>query len=142
MDKINDIHFRSSLFTFQKAVELIKRMTDAETVLRETIRNKKLHGLKFRRQHPIDRFIDDFYCHQYKLVIELDGNIHELSEVKDNNLSRKDELINLNLNMLRFKNEEVLLNLPKVLEVILEFIDGFGKNPPHQNHPLGLMFVE
>ena len=137
MDKINDMHFGSNPFAFQKAVELRKRMTEAETILWEAIRNKRLQGLKFRRQHPIERFIVDFYCHQHKLVIELDGNIHELSEVKENDLKREDELKDLNLNIIRFKNEDVLHNLPKVLEEILQSINALGKNPSHQNHPSG-----
>lgn len=57
-------------------------MTEAEDILWKHLRNKKLNGLKFRRQHPLDIFIADFYCHEKKLVIELDGGIHDILEQK------------------------------------------------------------
>ncbi|MBT7143143.1 MAG: DUF559 domain-containing protein, partial [Bacteroidetes bacterium] len=61
MVKIDNMYYGSNSFTFQKAEELRKHMTKAELILWEELRNKKLLGLKFRRQHPISRFIADFY---------------------------------------------------------------------------------
>ena len=62
---------------FLKAVELRNNMTMAESVLWEELRNRKNFRYKWRRQHPVDIFIVDFYCHRYKLVIEVDGEIHQ-----------------------------------------------------------------
>ncbi len=62
--------------TFILARELRKSLTEAERVLWSKLRNKKIEGLIFRRQHPIDIYIVDFYCHKYKMVIEVDGEIH------------------------------------------------------------------
>jgi very-short-patch-repair endonuclease len=72
-DTLNNMHFGADAFTFRKAEELRINMTKAEKLLWEEIRNNKLDGLKFRRQHPIGRFIVDFYCHKLKIIIELDG---------------------------------------------------------------------
>ena len=123
MDKINDMHYGSNSFAFQKAVELRNRMTKAEIALWEELRSKRFMGLKFRRQHPIDRFIVDFYCHKHKLVIELDGSIHNLPEVADNDKNREDELKDLGLNILRFTNEEILKNTHESLNKIARYIN-------------------
>jgi very-short-patch-repair endonuclease len=115
MDRINDMHYGSNPFTFQKAVELRNSMTKAESVLWEELRNKRFIGLKFRRQHPIGRFIVDFYCHKLKLVIELDGGIHDLPEVAENDKNREEELREFGLNVIRFTNEEILQNTKETL---------------------------
>jgi len=123
MNKINDMHYGSNSFTFQKAVELRNRMTKAEIVLWEKLRNRQFMGLRFRRQHPINRFVVDFYCHEYKLIIELDGSVHNLTEVVENDRIREEELKDLGLSILRFKNEEVLLNIQETMNKIEQFIN-------------------
>ncbi len=123
MDNLYDMHYGSKSFTFQKAEELRIRMTKAETVLWESLRNKRLNGLKFRRQHPISRFIVDFYCHKYKLVVELDGSIHNLPEVAENDKNREKELRDLGLYILRFTNDQVINDLAFVLQTITQQVD-------------------
>ncbi|HWB64683.1 MAG TPA: DUF559 domain-containing protein, partial [Chitinophagales bacterium] len=86
--------------------------TKAESVLWEAIRTKKL-GLKFRRQHLIDKYIVDFVCLQKGLVVEVDGEIHELT--KDEDALRTQVLSERGFKVIRFKNEEVLSGLDKVL---------------------------
>lgn len=103
----------------RRAKELRSSMTKAEKILWSAIRNRKLGGLKFRRQHPISMFIADFYCHEIKLVIELDGEIHELIENKEYDEGRTAELGYLGVKVLRFKNEEVMNSINSVLETIL-----------------------
>jgi len=61
---------------FEQARFLKKVQTEAESFLWQRLRNRKLNGFKFRRQHPIDKYIADFYCHETKLIIEVDGEIH------------------------------------------------------------------
>ena len=121
------MHYGSNSFTFQKAEELRKRMTKAELVLWEELRGKRFMDLKFRRQHPIDRFFVDFYCHKYKLIIELDGSIHNLPEVAENDKNREEELRDLGLYILRFTNDEVLVNVRDVLKKIKIYIDVLNK---------------
>jgi very-short-patch-repair endonuclease len=95
-------------------------MTEAEEMLWEQIRNNKLKGLKFRRQHPLDIFIADFYCHQRKLIIELDGGIHDTPEQMEYEEGRTAELEEKGFKILRFKNDEVLNDIKSVLEKISE----------------------
>jgi very-short-patch-repair endonuclease len=103
---------------FKKAKELRRGMTPAETVLWKHLRNNKLNGLKFRRQHPLFIFIADFYCHQKKLIIELDGEVHDDPEQTEHDKNRTADLIEKGFSILRFRNEEVISDLEKVLERI------------------------
>ena len=97
---------------------LRKNMTEAELVLWEVLKGKKLCGRKFRRQHSIGYYIADFYCSSEKLIIELDGNHHYTPEGKEKDLERDLHLALMDKRVLRFKNQEVLNNLTKVLKII------------------------
>ncbi|MCX6326189.1 MAG: endonuclease domain-containing protein [Bacteroidia bacterium] len=103
---------------FKRAKELRKSLTESEEILWQHLRNNKLGGLKFRRQHPLDIFIADFYCHQKRLIIELDGGIHDLLEQKEHDEGRTFELEEKGFKVLRFKNDEVINNIEEVLSRI------------------------
>ena len=90
---------------FEKAKYLRKNMTQAELQLWEQLKGKKLLGLRFRAQHPIDIFIADFYCHPLKLVVEVDGRIHKTKEQQEYDLGREGELENWGIRVIRFTNE-------------------------------------
>ena len=109
------LHLGAGLKVFSKARELRTNMTKAERILWEAIRNGMLNGFKFRRQHPINNFIADFYCHKAKLIIEVDGGIHEITENREHDEGRTIELEKFGLTVIRFSNEEVLNNLDNVL---------------------------
>ncbi len=98
-------------------------MTSAEEILWERIRAGKLNKIKFRRQHLAGKYILDFYCYQYKLVIELDGEVHDCKDQIERDLGRTEDLMDLGLNVLRFKNDEVLENSDHVLSLILNHIE-------------------
>lgn len=103
---------------YKKAEKLREQMTEAENVFWETVRNNQLDGLKFRRQHPLGIYILDFYCHKHLLVIELDGGYHQ-SLIQENLDNERDHfLIEQGLQVLRFKNEDVLNNLENTLKII------------------------
>jgi very-short-patch-repair endonuclease len=102
----------------RRAKELRKQMTPAEKILWEILKGKSVGGFKFRRQHPIKTFIVDFYCHELKLVIELDGEIHDQPDQVDYDLGRTYELEELGLKVIRFKNDQVINGVFKVLEEI------------------------
>jgi very-short-patch-repair endonuclease len=93
---------------FEKARVLRESMTEAEIELWRILSNNKFMGLRFRAQHPLDRFIADFYCHSIKLVIEVDGGIHELPENRDYDINRTNELAKWDIEVIRFTNEQVL----------------------------------
>ena len=105
---------------YQYGRELRKASTKAEKLLWAALRNRNLNGLKFRRQHALDKFIVDFYCNEKKLVVELDGNVHDEKNNKEYDEARTSMLAGLNIIVLRFKNEEVINNMKDVLNKISE----------------------
>ena len=107
---------------FEFAKQLRRKATKAEVVLWKEIRNGKLGGLKFRRQHPINNFIADFYCHEKKLIVELDGSIHDIDSAIDRDVERTRQLGELGIVVIRFKNVEVTEDVKSVLERIKQTI--------------------
>ena len=95
--------------------------TKAEDVLWSALRKQQLCGLPFRRQHPVGRFILDFYCPRKKLCVELDGSFHDGREACDE--ARTEALAKFNIRVIRFRNEEVLSDLPSVLHRIEAALD-------------------
>jgi len=108
--------------TFNNAKRLRKEPTAAEKFLWQILRRKAVQGYKFRRQHPIDRYVADFYCHKARLVIEADGEVHDLEEVKRKDANRDAVMKKYGLTILRFKNEDVLFNAHIVVEEIEKYL--------------------
>ncbi len=102
----------------EAARELRKNQTDAEHLLWNILRNRQIADYKFRRQHPIGKFILDFYCHERKLAIELDGGQHNEQEQKEYDEARTEWLKEQGVEVLRFWNNEVL----KMTEAVVEKI--------------------
>ena len=113
-----EMFFGASPEMFKRASELRKNMTEAEKILWTALRRKQVKGKRFRRQHPIDIFIVDFYCHDSKLVIEVDGGVHQEKEQKEYDIGRSDELEKHGLKVIRFTNEQIKNNLAEVLKKI------------------------
>ena len=108
---------------FSKAQFLRRNETIAEKLLWEKLRNNQLEGLKFRRQHPVNIYIADFYCHKFKLIIELDGDYHNQEEQKQKDEVRTEVLRLNDLKIIRFKNEEVEQDINQVLITIKNKIE-------------------
>jgi methionine--tRNA ligase beta chain len=110
--------------------------TDGENALWQMLRGKKLEGYKFRRQHIIGSYIADFVCLTQKLVIEVDGLIHQLPENKSSDEERTEWLRSQGFEVLRFTNEEVLQNTDSILTEIGNKLNTLAeelkssKNPP------------
>jgi very-short-patch-repair endonuclease len=100
----------------QRARELRRQITPAESILWREVRNRRFAGFKFRRQHPIGPFFADLACHECKLVVELDGETHLGSEVRDE--ERAKFLQAQGWMVLRFWNTQVYEELEGVLEVV------------------------
>ena len=96
-----------------------KNPTEAEELIWKKLRNKKLENFKFRRQHIIGKYIADFVCLNKKLVVEIDGLIHQLPENKEKDRIRTKWLEKNGYKVIRFSNDEVLKNIDKVLNSIL-----------------------
>ncbi len=82
-------------------------------------------GYDFHRQKPLLNFIADFFCHELKLVIELDGYTHQFEEVTAKDQIKQDEFESLGLTVLRFTDEEVMKDINNVLRPIEIYIEEF-----------------
>lgn len=102
----------------ERARELRQPQTPAEQRLWAAIRDRRLEGYKFRRQHPIDRFIVDFFCHDCSLVLEVDGDSHATQAEYDQ--ARTEWLNDRGYTVIRFTNQDIYKRFPAVLEAILE----------------------
>jgi len=100
--------------------QLREQQTEAEAALWHLLRNRKLIGSKFRRQVPIGRYVTDFYCHERKLIVELDGGIHSDPDQQLHDQNRDTFLVSLGLRVLRIPNEELLYTPEKVLDKVRE----------------------
>jgi very-short-patch-repair endonuclease len=111
------------------ARDLRQRETPAEDLLWEVLRDRKLANLKFRRQHPIPgtTYVVDFYCHQFQVVIEVDGGIHVIQMEADE--ERQAIIEEKSYRIIRFTNEQVLSDLVSVLHNIVNFTQPM----PHRN---------
>ena len=98
-----------------------KKPTEAESLLWEKLKNRK-NEFKFRRQHPIQSRILDFYCDEAKLGIEIDGDSHSLVEQQQYDGERTEALGEFGIRILRFKNDAVLKNIEGVLTKIKDFL--------------------
>ena len=112
--------------------------TSAENVLWHLLRDRQLEGYKFRRQHIIGSYIADFVCLNKKLIIEVDGLIHQIPENKKNDAERTIDLNRLGFDVIRFTNDEVTGNTDRVLSAIVFKLnkttpkDTDSKNPPSE----------
>ncbi|MEZ7497286.1 endonuclease domain-containing protein [Flavobacterium sp. Arc3] len=107
---------------FSNAKKLRENPTQAEELMWLSLRNKQLEGCKFRRQHPLLNYVADFYCHQLKLVVEIDGEYHQTVEQKKLDKERTVTIEFQGLDVIRFTNDEVLTDINTVLNKIKEFI--------------------
>lgn len=100
-----------------------KSPTDAEAILWKELKNRKFNGYKFRRQHPFEGFILDFYCDELRLVIEVDGGIHQTKENIQYDKLRADYLNEFGICVIRFDNDEVINSSDIVLERISQKVN-------------------
>ena len=98
--------------------ELRKHQTGAETFLWQLLRDRRMLGFKFRRQHQIGRYIADFYCREAQLVIECDGAIHDRNEQWQHDQARDAYLTQQGIRVVRLSNDQILAETETVLEEI------------------------
>ena len=113
---------------FKKARHLRDNPTEAENILWRKL-NRKQQGVKFRRQHPIYVYIADFYCHEKKLVIEVDGDYHLKLDQREYDKLRSEDIKEFGIEVIRFKNERVLEGIDEVIIEIEEIIARLAPNP-------------
>ena len=108
---------------FERAHDLRKNMTKAEIFLWNELKNRRIFGVRFRRQHPVDIFVVDFYCHELRLAIEIDGEIHLRNEISEYDDGRTHDIEKLGIKIIRFTNEQVFNEIDKVKSRILDTIN-------------------
>lgn len=113
-DQLHNMFYGAPPIIHKQAKELRGKETRAEKILWSRLSNHQLK-VKFRRQHPISQFIVDFYCHELKLVIEADGEIHDKEEQRKYDQMRDEHLQNLGLHVIRFQNLEIFKNTEEVI---------------------------
>lgn len=109
---------RTQPIMLQRAREMRKEPTKPEATLWQRLRRKQLNGYKFRRQHVMGRFIVDFYCHEKRLIIEVDGDSH--LHQREYDAIRTAWLESQGNRVIRFWNSEVTQNMDGVLTKILQ----------------------
>lgn len=114
----DNLHKGAHPWLFAYARQNRKQQTEAEKALWGKLRNGKLQGFKFRRQHPIYDFIADFYCASCNLVVEIDGAYHVVTDQAAYDRERTCLLNDINVKVIRFTNNEVLGNIDFVLTEI------------------------
>lgn len=112
-----EMYYGAEPILFEFAKEMRNHLTEAEAYLWRFL-SEGYFDYHFRRQHPIKYFIADFYCHAFKLVIEVDGGYHGIPEQYEYDCERDWELSLLGITVLRFTNEEVLYDIEHVLQII------------------------
>ena len=111
-----------------------KNPTDAESFLWQILRARRFAGFKFRRQHVIEPYIVDFYCHELKLVIELDGSQHNQTQIRAYDQKRTDDLEAQKIQVLRFWNNEILQQPEHVLKSLWHVVHERASQENRANH--------
>jgi very-short-patch-repair endonuclease len=111
---------KTSATIVRAARQLRQEPTSAEVKLWDALRGRRLAGLKFRRQHPYERFVLDFFCVEHQLVVELDGGVHAEPTQAARDAERTEFLQSRGIRVLRFKNEIVENEIETVLRQIEE----------------------
>lgn len=124
---MGNMFYGASQFIFKRAEELRKNQTADEKLLWLHLKSKQL-GVRFKRQHPIWNYIADFYCHELKLVIELDGPVHNLKIVLENDKVREEDIRSFGIMVIRFNNSEIRTQFDNVIDKIKEIIKVLKNN--------------
>lgn len=111
---------------FEKAKQLRNKMTVGEEILWMHLRTG-INGFKFRRQHPIGNYVADFFCFKAKLIIEIDGSVHNNNVIKENDINRQKDLESLGYTVVRFTNIEIHGQVQTVLNKISDLLNNIIK---------------
>lgn len=116
-DEKTTSRFRGTTLGIQQVARAMREeMMPAEQRLWQALKGRQLNGLRFRAQHPVGQFVLDFYCSICKLAVELDGDSHDQRVEEDE--ARTQRLNAYGYQVIRFRNEEVMADLPGVLDKI------------------------
>ena len=115
--KSSGMHDGATPKVYRNASKLREKMTEPEIKLWDYLKTNPL-GYKFRRQHPIARYVLDFYCHKLRLSIEVDGGYHLKKEQREKDAKKTAYLKSVGITEYRFTNDEILNQFEKSIEFI------------------------
>ena len=118
-----NLHNNTYPATYDNAHYLRQVKTEAADKLWQSLRNRKVMNLKFRRQHPFGNYVLDFYCHELKLYVEADGSIHQEKDIAEYDLERTSVLNENGITVLRFTNESIMNSIENVIKAIEAFVN-------------------
>ena len=127
---VRDMHIGAKPELFKYAQDMRKNPTDSEKIIWNILRKLRFEGFIFRRQHPIDIFIADFYCHKLKLIIEVDGDVHESEYAREYDDGRTGDLEKYGIKVLRFTNEQILRDIDTINAEIHKYISVLASPSP------------
>jgi len=127
---VKEMHAGAKPEIFKYAQEMRKNPTESEKALWNILRKFRYNGYIFRRQHPVDIFIADFYCHKLKLIVEVDGNVHDSDQAAEHDDGRSAELEKYGLSIIRFTNDQVHKEPDKVTLHIQDYIARLSSSTP------------
>ena len=113
------------------ARQLRRSQTGYEEALWARLRNRRLGNAKFRRQHPLGRYVPDFYCHEARLAVELEGGVHDRADQQEYDALRRETINQMGVRLLVFSNDQVSQDLERVLTQILEALT--SSHGPHKH---------
>ena len=117
-------YYKAEITSHFRAKDLRRDETSAEWLFRQMVRNRRIMGFKFKRQHPIGSYFADFYCHDVKLVVELDGDIHDIESVQKRDDIQEANIRGLGLHVMRFSNDDVFKNAHLVIGELEKYLAG------------------
>ena len=117
-----NMHLGASASTFSNAFSLRKKLTEAEIILWERLRNRQIEGVRFRRQHPIKNYVVDNFANELALSIEIDGGYHFERSQKFYDDDRTEILAAYGVTIIRFTNEQVTHSIDEVIDQIRKII--------------------
>ncbi len=120
---------------FELAKKLRNNVTAVEMILWGRLK-EHFPKLKFRRQHPLCNYIADFYCHQLKLVIEIDGPVHDKEDMKKLDAETQQILESKGIKVIRFTNYDVMNDRENVIEKINILLNAYGIQTSSSSPPL------
>ncbi len=132
---MNPHHPKQAPAKLGRGRELRQTATTPERLLWGRLRGKQVHGVRFRRQHPLDPFFVDFYCYAASLVVEIDGESHVGRAAAD--AERERYLRERGLRVIRFTNDQVIHNLDTVVEAIAGAVAGSQRPSPNPSQGEG-----
>ncbi|MCW3125551.1 MAG: hypothetical protein JWO03_1209 [Bacteroidetes bacterium] len=121
------MHYGANTKLFLFAEKMRKNPTPTEKIMWDILRKVPFKSYGFRRQHPIGKFIPDFYSHQLKLIVEVDGGYHLTREQREFDVFRDADMAEFAISILRFTDKDVLNNTSLIVEMIGRFIDQRAK---------------